>query len=320
MSSEHIHCLIIGSGPAGYTAAIYAARAGMKPVLYTGAQPGGQLTTTTEVENFPGYPDGVTGPEMMQDLEKQARRFGTEIRYGLATKVDFSNPLAKKVWVDDAHEISADAVIISTGASAKWLGLPGEDIYNGRGVSACAVCDGFFYRNQDVVVVGGGDTAAEEASYLAKLCKKVYLVVRRDELRASQIMQARVKAIANLEILWNTETEELLGDETGLTGARLKNTVTGEVTELSVTGFFVAIGHKPNTDIFREFIDMDTTGYIQTVPGSSRTNVPGVFACGDAQDNVYRQAITAAGTGCMAALDAERWLAEIETPVAVVEG
>ncbi|MBO9641261.1 MAG: thioredoxin-disulfide reductase [Siphonobacter aquaeclarae] len=320
MSSEHIHCLIIGSGPAGYTAAIYAARAGMKPVLYTGAQPGGQLTTTTEVENFPGYPEGVTGPEMMQDLEKQARRFGTEIRYGLATKVDFSNPLAKKVWVDDAHEISADAVIISTGASAKWLGLPGEDIYNGRGVSACAVCDGFFYRNQEVVVVGGGDTAAEEASYLAKLCKKVYLVVRRDELRASQIMQARVKSIPNLEILWNTETEELLGDESGLTGARLKNTVTGEITELPVTGFFVAIGHKPNTDIFRDFIDMDTTGYIRTVPGSSRTNVPGVFACGDAQDNVYRQAITAAGTGCMAALDAERWLAEIEMPAAVVEG
>ncbi|SDM23756.1 thioredoxin-disulfide reductase [Siphonobacter aquaeclarae] len=320
MSSEHIHCLIIGSGPAGYTAAIYAARAGMKPVLYTGAQPGGQLTTTTEVENFPGYPEGITGPEMMQDLEKQARRFGTEIRYGLATKVDFSNPLAKKVWVDDAHEISADAVIISTGASAKWLGLPGEDIYNGRGVSACAVCDGFFYRNQEVVVVGGGDTAAEEASYLAKLCKKVYLVVRRDELRASQIMQARVKSIPNLEILWNTETEELLGDESGLTGARLKNTVTGEITELPVTGFFVAIGHKPNTDIFRDFIDMDTTGYIRTVPGSSRTNVPGVFACGDAQDNVYRQAITAAGTGCMAALDAERWLAEIEMPAAVVEG
>lgn len=289
-------------------------------MLYTGAQPGGQLTTTTEVENFPGYPEGITGPEMMQDLEKQARRFGTEIRYGLATKVDFSNPLAKKVWVDDAHEISADAVIISTGASAKWLGLPGEDIYNGRGVSACAVCDGFFYRNQEVVVVGGGDTAAEEASYLAKLCKKVYLVVRRDELRASQIMQARVKSIPNLEILWNTETEELLGDESGLTGARLKNTVTGEITELPVTGFFVAIGHKPNTDIFRDFIDMDTTGYIRTVPGSSRTNVPGVFACGDAQDNVYRQAITAAGTGCMAALDAERWLAEIEMPAAVVEG
>lgn len=289
-------------------------------MLYTGAQPGGQLTTTTEVENFPGYPEGVTGPEMMQDLEKQARRFGTEIRYGLATKVDFSNPLAKKVWVDDAQEISADAVIISTGASAKWLGLPGEDIYNGRGVSACAVCDGFFYRNQEVVVVGGGDTAAEEASYLAKLCKKVYLVVRRDELRASQIMQARVKSIPNLEILWNTETEELLGDESGLTGARLKNTVTGEITELPVTGFFVAIGHKPNTDIFRDFIDMDTTGYIRTVPGSSRTNVPGVFACGDAQDNVYRQAITAAGTGCMAALDAERWLAEIEMPAAVVEG
>lgn len=317
MSAEHIHCLIIGSGPAGYTAAIYASRAGLQPVLYTGAQPGGQLTTTTEVDNFPGYPEGVTGPEMMQDLEKQARRFGTEIRYGLATKVDFSDSASKKVWIDDTHEICADAVIISTGASAKWLGLPGEDIYNGRGVSACAVCDGFFYRGQDVVVVGGGDTAVEEASYLAKLCKKVYLLVRRDELRASQIMQNRVKTIANIEILWNTETEELLGDETGLTGARVKNIVTGEVQDLCVTGFFVAIGHKPNTDIFKDFIDMDTTGYIKTVPGSSRTNVAGVFACGDAQDNVYRQAITAAGTGCMAALDAERWLAEVETAVAV---
>ncbi|MDQ1089090.1 MULTISPECIES: thioredoxin-disulfide reductase [unclassified Siphonobacter] len=317
MSAEHIHCLIIGSGPAGYTAAIYASRAGLNPVLYTGPQPGGQLTTTTEVDNFPGYPEGVTGPEMMQDLEKQARRFGTEIRYGLATKVDFSDPTSKKVWIDETHEICADAIIISTGASAKWLGLAGEDIYNGRGVSACAVCDGFFYRGQEVVVVGGGDTAAEEASYLAKLCKKVYLLVRRDELRASQIMQTRVKSLPNLEILWNTETEELLGDETGLTGARVKNVITGETQDLCVTGFFVAIGHKPNTDIFKDYITMDTTGYIKTVPGSSRTNVAGVFACGDAQDNVYRQAITAAGTGCMAALDAERWLAEMEAPVVI---
>ncbi len=309
---ESTQLLIIGSGPAGYTAAIYAARAGLTPVMYMGQQPGGQLTITTDVENFPGYPDGIEGPEMMQDFEKQARRFGTDIRYGLATSVDFSNPDAKKVVIDYTHEITAEAVIIATGASAKWLGLKGEDTYNGRGVSACAVCDGFFYRGQDVAVVGGGDTAAEEASYLAKLCRKVYLIVRRDELRASQIMQQRVKNTPNIEVLWNTETLDLLGDDSGLTAARLRNNATHETYDLAVTGFFVAIGHKPNTEIFRDFIDVDTNGYIRTVPGSTRTNVPGVFACGDAQDYVYRQAITAAGTGCMAALDAERWLAEVE--------
>lgn len=311
MSVEHIHCLIIGSGPAGYTAAIYAARAGLNPVMFTGIQPGGQLMTTTDVENFPGYPKGITGPEMMADLEAQARRFGTEIHYGLATKVDFSDSFQKKIWIDDTREIHADTVIIATGASAKWLGLEGEQTYNGRGVSACAVCDGFFYRGHKVAVVGGGDTAAEEASYLSKLCEKVYLIVRRDELRASKIMAARVQSLPNVEVLWNTQTLELLGDDTGLTGAVLFNNQTNETTKLDVTGFFVAIGHQPNTDIFKDTITMDSTGYIQTIPGTSRTNIPGVFACGDAQDNVYRQAITAAGTGCMAALDAERWLAEV---------
>lgn len=317
MTPEHVACLIIGSGPAGYTAAIYAARAGLKPVMYTGIQPGGQLTTTTDVENFPGYPEGITGPEMMQDLEKQARRFGTDIRYGIVTKVDFSDPGQKRLWVDDSTELTARAVIIATGASAKWLGLPGEQLYNGRGVSACAVCDGFFYRNQDVAIVGGGDTAAEEASYLAKLCRKVYLLVRRDTMRASKIMQARVSSLPNLEILWNTETVDLLGNEDGLTGALVRNRLTGLEQTLQVTGFFVAIGHQPNTQVFQQYLDTDTTGYIQTVPGSTRTNVPGVFACGDAQDHVYRQAITAAGTGCMAALDAERWLAESETAAEV---
>ena len=317
MTPEHVACLIIGSGPAGYTAAIYAARAGLKPVMYTGIQPGGQLTTTTDVENFPGYPEGITGPEMMQDLEKQARRFGTDIRYGIVTKVDFSDPGQKRLWVDDSTELTARAVIIATGASAKWLGLPGEQLYNGRGVSACAVCDGFFYRNQDVAIVGGGDTAAEEASYLAKLCRKVYLLVRRDTMRASKIMQARVSSLPNLEILWNTETVDLLGNEDGLTGALVRNRLTGLEQTLQVTGFFVAIGHQPNTQVFQQYLDTDTTGYIQTVPGSTRTNVPGVFACGDAQDHVYRQAITVAGTGCMAALDAERWLAESETAAEV---
>ena len=317
MTPEHVACLIIGSGPAGYTAAIYAARAGLKPVMYTGIQPGGQLTTTTDVENFPGYPEGITGPEMMQDLEKQARRFGTDIRYGIVTKVDFSDPGQKRLWVDDSTELTARAVIIATGASAKWLGLPGEQLYNGRGVSACAVCDGFFYRNQDVAIVSGGDTAAEEASYLAKLCRKVYLLVRRDTMRASKIMQARVSSLPNLEILWNTETVDLLGNEDGLTGSLVRNRLTGLEQTLQVTGFFVAIGHQPNTQVFQQYLDTDTTGYIQTVPGSTRTNVPGVFACGDAQDHVYRQAITAAGTGCMAALDAERWLAESETAAEV---
>ncbi len=309
MSSEKVSCLIIGSGPAGYTAAIYASRAGLNPVLYTGGQPGGQLTITTDVENYPGYPEGVQGPQMMMDFEAQARRFGADIRYGLATKVDFSDSNLHKVWIDGDHLIESPAVIIATGAAAKWLGLESEQRLNGHGVSACAVCDGFFFRNQEVAIVGGGDTACEEASYLAKLCKKVYMIVRRDELRASVIMQERVKSLPNIEILWNTETEEVLGTNE-VVGVKVKNVQTGEPTQLDVTGFFVAIGHKPNTDIFKEYIDMDAAGYIQTVKGSTKTNITGVFACGDAQDNIYRQAITAAGTGCMAALDAERYLAE----------
>lgn len=309
MSSEKVSCLIIGSGPAGYTAAVYASRAGLNPILYTGGQPGGQLTITTDVENYPGYPEGVQGPQMMMDFEAQARRFGTDIRYGLATKVDFSDVNLHKVWIDNNHLIESPAVIIATGASAKWLGLESEQRLNGHGVSACAVCDGFFFRNQEVAIVGGGDTACEEASYLAKLCKKVYMIVRRDELRASQIMQNRVKSLPNLEILWNTETEEVLG-ENEVVGVKVKNLKTNESTLLDVTGFFVAIGHQPNTDIFKEFIDMDAAGYIQTIKGSTKTNIEGVFACGDAQDNIYRQAVTAAGTGCMAALDAERYLAE----------
>lgn len=311
MSALTHSCVIIGSGPAGYTAAIYAARAGMAPLLITGAQPGGQLTTTSDVENFPGYPTGVTGPEMMEDLRKQAERFGTVIRYGMITEAHLSDEV-KRLVMDGQEEILAETVIISTGASAKWLGLPDEERFNGKGVSACAVCDGFFYRGQEVAVVGGGDTACEEASYLSKLCKKVYLIVRRDELRASLIMQERVKKTPNIEILWNTQTLSLLGDDNGMTGAVLKNSLTGAITELPVTGFFVAIGHKPNTDIFKGQIDMDEAGYIKTIPGTTRTNIEGVFACGDAQDNVYRQAVTAAGTGCMAALDAERYLAEKE--------
>jgi len=309
MSSEKVSCLIVGSGPAGYTAAIYASRAGLKPVLYTGGQPGGQLTITTEVDNYPGYPEGVQGPQMMMDFEAQARRFGSDIRYGLATKVDFSDSTLHKVWIDNDHLIESPTVIIATGASAKWLGLESEQRLNGHGVSACAVCDGFFFRNQEVAIVGGGDTACEEASYLSKLCKKVYMIVRRNELRASQIMQDRVKSLPNIEILWNTETEEIIGNGE-VTGAKIRNINTGESTVLDVTGFFVAIGHQPNTDIFKEYIDMDGAGYIQTIKGSSKTTVEGVFACGDAQDNIYRQAITAAGTGCMAALDAERYLAE----------
>jgi thioredoxin reductase (NADPH) len=310
MNAEHVKCLIIGSGPAGYTAAIYAARANMSPVMYQGPQPGGQLTITTEVDNFPGYPDGVQGPQLMQDLEAQARRFGTDIRYGMVTKVDFSGH-PHRVIVDDQHEVTADAVIISTGASAKWLGLPSEMRLNGRGVSACAVCDGFFFRGQDVAIVGAGDTAAEEASYLANLCRKVYMLVRRDEMRASRFMQQRVRTAPNIEILYNTETEEILGEDE-VTGARVKNAVTGETSVLDVTGFFVAIGHKPNTDIFQDYLELDEHGYIQTEKGSTRTRVNGVFACGDAQDNIYRQAITAAGTGCMAALDAERYLVTLE--------
>jgi thioredoxin reductase (NADPH) len=310
MTTEKVSVLIIGSGPAGYTAAIYAARAGLKPVLYQGPQPGGQLTITNDVENYPGYPDGVMGPEMMEDFRKQAERFGTDVRYGMATRVDFSQGTTHKVWIDEAHIIETQAVIISTGASAKWLGLESETRLNGRGVSACAVCDGFFFRGKDVAIVGGGDTAAEEATYLAKLCKKVYMIVRRDELRASQIMQERVLNTPNIEMCWHSETVEVLGDE-DVEGVRLKNIKTNEFRDLDVKAFFVAIGHKPNTDIFKGFIDMDDQGYIEAEKGSSRTNIAGVFACGDAQDKIYRQAITAAGSGCMAALDAERYLASI---------
>jgi thioredoxin reductase (NADPH) len=309
--AEHTKCLIIGSGPAGYTAAIYASRAGLNPIMYQGPQPGGQLTITNDVENFPGYADGIQGPAMMQDLEKQARRFGTAVRYGMATSVDFdSSP--KKVFIDDTHEIHAESVIIATGASAKWLGLPSEEKYNGRGVSACAVCDGFFFRNQEVAIVGGGDTAAEEATYLANLCSKVHMIVRRDELRASQIMQKRVTSNPKIQMHWNSQTEEILGDDNGVTGVMIKNHITNIETILPITGFFVAIGHKPNTDIFKGFLDMDEAGYIITEKGTSYTNIEGVFASGDAQDHIYRQAVTAAGTGCMAALDAERWLTEQE--------
>lgn len=308
--SEKVQVLIIGSGPAGFTAAIYAARAGLKPVLYQGGQPGGQLTITTDVENYPGYPEGVMGPQMMVDFQKQAERFGTDIRYGMVTSVDFSSwPL--KATVDEKTEIEAESVIISTGASAKWLGIDKEQELNGKGVSACAVCDGFFYKGQDVVIVGAGDTAAEEATYLSKLANKVYMLVRRDEMRASKIMQQRVKNAPNIEILWNTETDELLGDDE-LTGVRVVNNQTGEKKELEAQGFFVAIGHQPNTDIFKEWLKMDESGYIITQPDSSKTNVPGVFATGDAQDKIYRQAVTAAGSGCMGALDAEKFLAEKE--------
>lgn len=308
--SNVIKCLILGSGPAGYTAAIYAARAELKPVMYTGIQPGGQLTITTEVENFPGYPEGIQGPEMMEDLKKQAERFQTDIRYGMATQVDFSRrPF--KITIDDSQEIYAETVIIATGASAKWLGLESEQRLNGHGVSACAVCDGFFYRGQDVAIVGGGDTACEEASYLSKLCRKVYMLVRRGEMRASKIMQQRVLGAANIEVLYHSSTEEILGDGT-VNGVRVKNHETGESRVLDVTGFFVAIGHQPNTGIFKGWLDMDEAGYILTHPGTTRTNIEGVFAAGDAQDKVYRQAVTAAGTGCMAALEAERFLAEEE--------
>jgi thioredoxin reductase (NADPH) len=306
---EKVKCLIIGSGPSGYTAAIYAARANMNPVLYQGMQPGGQLTTTNEVENFPGYPEGVTGPEMMEQLEKQAKRFNTEVRNGWVTKVDFSGPV-HKVWIEDKKEIHADTIIISTGATAKYLGLPSEQHYlkMGGGVSACAVCDGFFYRNQETVIVGAGDSACEEAHYLSNICKKVTMLVRKD-FRASKIMAERVKNTPNIEILYNTETEEILGENDLVTGVRVKNTATGEVKVIPCTGFFVAIGHQPNTEIFKPYLDMDEVGYIINVPGTSKTNVPGVFVSGDAADKNYRQAITAAGTGCMAALDAERYLA-----------
>jgi len=299
--------IIIGSGPAGYTAAVYASRADMKPVLYEGLQPGGQLTITTEVENYPGYPDGIQGPEMMNLFKQQAVRLGTDVRFGMVTKADFSKyPFVCEI--DNEKQIEANTVIISTGASAKWLGIPSETRLNGSGVSACAVCDGFFYRKQDVAIVGGGDTACEEASYLSKICNKVTMIVRRDEFRASKAMVHRVENTPNIEILYDTETDEILGKDT-VDGVRVVNNKTGEKREIPVTGFFVAIGHTPNTGIFRGQINMDEQGYIQTIPGTSKTNIEGVFACGDAQDKVYRQAVTAAGTGCMAALDAERWLA-----------
>lgn len=304
---EKRSCVIIGSGPAGYTAAIYAARADLKPLMFSGLQPGGQLTITTEVENYPGYPEGVQGPEMMEDFRKQAERFGTEIRYEMVTEVDFTAPPHK--LVTEKGTILADSVIIATGASAKWLGLPSEQRLNGFGVSACAVCDGFFYRGQEVAIVGGGDTACEEASYLAKLCKKVYMLVRKDEFRASKAMVHRVQNTENIEILFNHETLEILGEK-GVDGVKVLNNVTKEEKVINITGFFVAIGHKPNTDIFKGWLDMDDVGYIKATPGTSKTKIEGVFVSGDAADKVYRQAVTAAGTGCMAALDAERYLTE----------
>ncbi len=313
--AKEVKVLIIGSGPAGYTAAIYAARAGLKPVLYTGGQPGGQLTTTNDVENFPGYPDGINGPQMMIDLQKQAERFGTEIHYGLVTAVDFSG-YPHKVTVDEKDEVIAETVIIATGATAKYLGIPSEEQFYNKGVSACAVCDGYFYRGKEVAVVGAGDSAAEEATYLSHLCTKVHLLVRRDEMRASKIMQQRVLNAPNIEIHWNTETEEILGDDSGVNAVRVVNNKTGEKTTIPVQGFFLAIGHKPNTDIFKDYLEMDEVGYIKVQPGSTRTNVEGVFAVGDAADKVYRQAVTAAGTGCMGALDAERWLAAKEMATA----
>lgn len=307
---ERIKCLIIGSGPAGYTAAIYASRANLEPVLYTGKEPGGQLTITNDVENYPGYPDGVMGPEMMEDFKKQAARFGTDIRYELIEKVDFTGSV-HKIWSETGHEIHADSVIIATGASAKWLGLESEQRLMNQGVSACAVCDGFFFRGQEVIIVGAGDTAAEEATYLSKLCSKVHMLIRRDEMRASKIMQERVFKAENIQIHWNTETVEILGKD-GVEGAKVRNRVTGEESVIESTGFFVAIGHKPNTDVFKEWLDLDDNGYIKAVPGRSFTNREGVFVCGDAADHIYRQAVTAAGTGCMAALDAERYLTEKE--------
>ncbi|MEO7311753.1 MAG: thioredoxin-disulfide reductase [Chitinophagaceae bacterium] len=309
---EHIHCLIIGSGPAGYTAAIYASRAGLNPVLYQGIQPGGQLTITTEVENYPGYADGVQGPEMMVHFEKQAARMGTDIRYGIVSKVDFSTK-PYKVEVDEEKWLTADAIIISTGASAKWLGLPSEERLNGFGVSACAVCDGFFFKGKEVAIVGAGDTAAEEALYLSKICSKVHMIVRKDfdGMKASKVMKDRVVATANIEAHWHTETVEVLG-ENKVDSVKVKNNQTNEESIIPISAFFVAIGHQPNSDIFKPWLDMDETGYIKTIPGSSKTNVEGVFASGDVQDKIYRQAVTAAGSGCMAALDAERYLQTLE--------
>ncbi|HRA11823.1 MAG: thioredoxin-disulfide reductase [Chitinophagaceae bacterium] len=305
-TNEKVHCLIIGSGPAGYTAAIYAARAGLNPVLYQGIQPGGQLTITTEVENYPGYPDGIQGPDMMVHFEKQAARMGTDIRYGLATKVDFSGDV-HKVQIDEEKWIEADAVIISTGASAKWLGIESEQRLNGHGVSACAVCDGFFFKGKEVAIVGAGDTAAEEALYLSKICSQVHMIVRRGEMRASKVMQDRVLKTSNIKVYWHSETDEVLGDKK-VEAVRIKNNETGEKTEIPVSAFFVAIGHQPNSEIFKPFLEMDDAGYVITIPGTTKTNVEGVFASGDVQDKIYRQAVTAAGTGCMAALDAERYL------------
>ncbi|HOZ31198.1 MAG TPA: thioredoxin-disulfide reductase [Bacteroidales bacterium] len=308
--SEKIKCLIIGSGPAGYTAAIYAARANMNPVVYEGLQPGGQLTITTEIDNFPGYPDGVAGPVMMEQLKKQAQRFGTDVRFGYITKVDFSKRPFKLV-ADDVHEIEAEVVIIATGATANYLGLESEEKFKGLGVSACATCDGFFYRNRDVAVVGGGDTATEEASYLAGICNKVYLIVRRDVLRASKAMQEKVIANPKIEILWNHNTVEILGDNSGVTGVKLLNNKTNTEKVIDIHGFFVAIGHTPVSALFKDYLDLDESGYIKTVKGSTLTNIPGVFACGDVQDSKYRQAVTAAGSGCMAAKDAERFLSDV---------
>ena len=311
----HHELIIIGSGPAGYTAAIYAARADLKPLMFSGMQPGGQLMITTDVENYPGYPEGIMGPEMMEDFRKQAERFGTQIKYEHISKVDL-NASPKKVWTGSGDEYHADAIIISTGASAKWLGLEAEQTFANKGVSACAVCDGFFYKGQEVAIVGGGDTAAEEASYLANICKKVTMLVRKDHMRASKAMQHRVNNLENIEIRYNTEIDEVLGDQV-VEGLRMVNNQTGEKEKIAITGLFIAIGHKPNTDIFKGQLDMDETGYIITQPDSTKTNKPGVFASGDAQDKIYRQAVTAAGTGCMAALDAERYLATIETSATV---
>lgn len=303
---EHTPCLIIGSGPAGYTAAIYAARANIKPILYQGLQPGGQLTITTEVENYPGYPKGIQGPEMMVHFEKQAARMGTDIRYGLATKVDFSGS-THKVWIDEEKLIKAQTVIICTGASAKWLGLKSEQRLNGYGVSACAVCDGFFHKGKEVAIVGAGDTACEEALYLSKLCSTVHMLIRKDKMKASKVMQDRVLATANIKIYWNTSTDEILGDKK-VDAVRVQNKISNEITTIPITGFFVAIGHQPNSNIFKEWVDMDEAGYIKTITGTTKTNIAGIFAAGDVQDNIYRQAVTAAATGCMAALDAERYL------------
>jgi thioredoxin reductase (NADPH) len=317
-SNEHVKCLIIGSGPAGYTAAIYAARANLTPVLYQGIQPGGQLTITTDVENYPGYPDGVQGPEMMVDFEKQAKRMGTDIRYGLATEVDFSSqPL--RVQIDEEKWIEADSVILCTGASAQWLGIESEQRLNGYGVSACAVCDGFFFKGKEVAIVGGGDTAAEEALYLSKICSNVHKLVRRDELRASKIMQQRVLGTPNIKVYWNTEVDEILGDDK-VEGVRVKNNKTGAQQVIPVSACFVAIGHKPNSAILKGWLDMDESGYVKTIPGSTRTTIEGVFVAGDLQDKIYRQAVTAAGSGCMAALDAERYLGALEHSLAPAAG